>query len=62
MIHSVLASFLIPDLHIHLFRSFFIEKYREIQEQKSIFWEAIVWVIERKTSYELMSNTEWLPR
>ena len=37
--------------------------YRVIQEKRAIFWEMIVSVVVRnKSSYEHVSNSEWLPR
>jgi len=37
--------------------------YRMIKEENSIFWGVIAWVMVRKnSSYEHVSNSEWLPR
>ena len=36
--------------------------YREIQEERSVFWEVIVRVVVRKSSHEHVYNSEWLPK
>jgi hypothetical protein len=48
---------------VHLRSTYHLHNiYRVIQEERPIFWEVILTAIVRKSSYERVSNCEWLPR